>query len=71
MKIILKGFASVAALPAAEQEALPPTFVMVIEVSGNYLRVWAENPTTGRRSLCAGAVIMNSMDKVKEISGRS
>lgn len=69
MKITLLGFENSHAFHVGESDATQPTSDLLIEQSGDVIRVWEQNPMTGMRCLCV-APVMIFREKTRKVSGR-
>lgn len=70
MRITFLGFENSHALCAGAQEPMQLTSDMLIELSGNNLRVWEQSPTTGLRCLYVASVTPDNTAAVKLASGK-
>lgn len=70
MKVILLGFENSHVCHVEESDATQPTSDLLIEQSGDVIRVWQQSPTTGIRCLCV-APVMIAREKTRKVSGRN
>jgi hypothetical protein len=69
MKVTLLGFENSHAFHVGESDAMQPTFDLLIEKSGDIIRVWEQSHTTGLRCRCAAPVTI-SREGTRKVSGR-
>jgi hypothetical protein len=69
MKVTLLGFENSHAFHVGESDAMQPISDLLIEQSGDTIRVWEQGPTIGLRCRCA-ALVMTGRGGTRKVSGR-